>query len=620
MVTLSISSGPAGATLIGGAQASAVNGVATFPSLSLPKAGTYTLAAQDGSLAQAITSPFSSTGVPSLVFVQQPTNCTADNSVSPPIVVDVNLASGTLASSDNSIVTLSILSGPSGANLAGTVTVNAVNGVATFADAVPTEPGTYVLRATDTGYTSADSAAFQVAPGLGGPTTTTLTSSANPTTSGSILTLTARVGAASGTPTGTVQFFDDGVSLGMESVINGAAVLPVSDLQAGAQYLTAAYLGNSTYIGSTSGQLIESVAPQIALAATVSGSDPAVFVPGNTGSVLVTITNHGAGIARGAAGVSLVATLDGNPADGVALAGHPSQVPLQLNAGASKTVRVSFVVPSTFIPGSYSIVAVLSPMKGLTAADISSGSQVGSPFSTANFTLSFGSVGGRHGMKSVRTEPDGTVVTYSLAGPGTGTLSGDGITSPSLSLAGTTAGTRVTITTRGGSGGLTLASLSANSPVGAITAPTTTVAGVLDASGSVGKLVFASLVSGNLAAGSFGSVVIEGAVTNSKILAGTSFGANGVPGGGDDVFAAGTINSIRILGNVTASVLAAGLNPIDAVYLNGDDTLISGGRIGSIGISGTLSSDIRVLASVLPHVALISHAAITTSTDPRFAF
>jgi hypothetical protein len=199
-------------------------------------------------------------------------------------------------------------------------------------------------------------------------------------------------------------------------------------------------------------------------------------------------------------------------------------------------------------------------------------------------------------------------------------LSGDGITSPNLSLSGTTSASRVTITTRGGSGGVTLAGLSANSPVGAISAPGATLAGGLDVGGSLGKLVLASLNGGNLAAASFGSVLIEGAVTNSKLLAGTSFGANGIPGGGDDTFAAGTINSIRILGNVTSSILAAGLNPVDGIYLNGNDTLISGGRIGSVAISGTLSSDSRVLAAVLPRTALVSHVAVDTTTDPRFTF
>ena len=620
LVTLSISSGPSGATLVGGAQANAINGVATFSSVSLPAAGAYVIEARDGTVTPAFSASFTSTGVPSLVFAQQPTNGASGTPLSPPVVVDVDSPTGPLATTDDSIVTLSILTGPSGANLGGTVTVNAVGGVATFNDIVPTVPGTYTLLATDTGYTSATSTSFQAAQGAGGATTTILASSANPVASGSALTLTATVSSASGTPSGTVQFFDGGVSLGMESLSNGKATLNTSGLAAGTQYITAAYFGTAGFIGSTSTPLIESVASQASLSAVVSSSAPAVFVPGSTGSMDVNITNQGASVAHGVVSVQLFATTDGIATDGIALLAHPLQVAVQLRGGASRTIHVSFVIPSTVAPGAYSVIAVLTPVRGLTAANISSAPQVGNSFSSATFSLSFGLVGGRHGVKLVRTEPDGTVVTYTLAGPGTGTLSGDGITSPNLSLSGTTSASRVTITTRGGSGGVTLAGLSANSPVGAISAPGATLAGVLDVGGSLGKLVLASLNGGNLAAASFGSVLIEGAVTNSKLLAGTSFGANGIPGGGDDTFAAGTINSIRILGNVTSSILAAGLNPVDGIYLNGNDTLISGGRIGSVAISGTLSSDSRVLAAVLPRTALVSHVAVDTTTDPRFTF
>jgi hypothetical protein len=48
-------------------------------------------------------------------------------------------------------------------------------------------------------------------------TTTTVSSNPNPSTPGQAVILTANVSAASGTPTGTVEFFDDGTSLGSRS-------------------------------------------------------------------------------------------------------------------------------------------------------------------------------------------------------------------------------------------------------------------------------------------------------------------------------------------------------------------------------------------------------------------
>lgn len=619
MVTLSIASGPGGATLVGGGETNAIDGVATFPALSLPVAGTYVLKASDGVLTPGLSTSFISTGVPRLVFVQQPTATTAGTAISPPIVVDIDSAAGPLATTDDSIVTLSILSGPTGAELGGSVTLNAVNGVATFPDVVPTEPGNYTIEATDTSDTPATSTSFQVAQAPGGATTTTLTSNVSSIASASPVTFTANVAAANGTPTGTVQFFDDGVSIGMESLSSGVATLTTADLPAGVQYITAAYFGTAGYSGSTSSALVETVASKASLGASVSGSGATTLVPGNPGSVDVTIVNQGDSPARGVVGIQLYATTDGVATDGVAIAAHPTQAAVQLRGGKSKTVRLSFTVPSTLAPGSYTLMAVLTPMRGLTAANISATPEVASPFAASTVSLSFGTVGTHHGVKLIRTEPDGTVVTYSLSGPGTGTLSGNGITSPDITLTGTTSASHLSITTRGGSGGLTLAGLSDDSSVGAITAPTTTLDGVLEVQGSVGQLVFGSLTGSNLAAANFNSVLIEGPVANSNLLAGTNFGANGVPGGGDDTYAAGAINSIRILGNVTASILAAGLNPVDGIYLNGNDVLLAGGRIGMISISGSLSSDSRVLASSLPKTALLSGAAVNTSSDARFS-
>jgi len=82
-----------------------------------------------------------------LVFGQQPTNATAGNAISPPITVDVKDANGNPVTTDNTSVTLSVASGPGA--LSGTVTVAAVNGVATFPNLVLNQAGTYTLQAAD---------------------------------------------------------------------------------------------------------------------------------------------------------------------------------------------------------------------------------------------------------------------------------------------------------------------------------------------------------------------------------------------------------------------------------------------------------------------------------------
>jgi N-acetylneuraminic acid mutarotase len=81
--------------------------------------------------------------------------------------------------------------------------------------------------------------------------TTSLTSSANPATAGSNVTLTATV--VPNSASGAVTFMDGGVPLATVSVGKGGiATFTTSSLSVGSHTLTAAYSGNATYGGSTS--------------------------------------------------------------------------------------------------------------------------------------------------------------------------------------------------------------------------------------------------------------------------------------------------------------------------------------------------------------------------------
>lgn len=96
-----------------------------------------------------------------LVFNQQPTNVLAGIAISPPITVDVEDSQGNVVGSDNSSVTLSFANGPG--DLAGTLTVSAVGGMATFSDITLDTPGSFRLAATDGALASATSTSFTVA-------------------------------------------------------------------------------------------------------------------------------------------------------------------------------------------------------------------------------------------------------------------------------------------------------------------------------------------------------------------------------------------------------------------------------------------------------------------------
>ena len=161
-VTLSIHTGPGS---IGGTDTvAASSGVATFSNVKLDTAGSYTLAAADGSLTVADSSSYtvSPAAASQLAFNQQPTNVTAGVAISPSITVDVEDQFGNVVTGDSSNVTLSINTGPG--SIGGTDTVAASSGVATFSNVKLDTAGSYTLAAADGSLTAADSSSFTVSP------------------------------------------------------------------------------------------------------------------------------------------------------------------------------------------------------------------------------------------------------------------------------------------------------------------------------------------------------------------------------------------------------------------------------------------------------------------------
>jgi uncharacterized repeat protein (TIGR01451 family) len=84
-------------------------------------------------------------------------------------------------------------------------------------------------------------------------TTTTVTSSANPSNVNQSVTFTATVISTAGTPTGTVQFKDNGTNLGSPVVLNGSGVatFTTSTLAAGVHSISAVYSGDANFLTST---------------------------------------------------------------------------------------------------------------------------------------------------------------------------------------------------------------------------------------------------------------------------------------------------------------------------------------------------------------------------------
>ena len=111
-----------------------------------------------------------------------------------------------------------------------------------------------------TGLGSVDANAFVTQFGTTA-TTTTLTSSANPANSGSLVTFTATVkSTGSGSPTGTVTFDDGSTAICSQvTLASGQATCPTSSLSIGGHSITAAYGGDKDNGPSTSAILIETI-------------------------------------------------------------------------------------------------------------------------------------------------------------------------------------------------------------------------------------------------------------------------------------------------------------------------------------------------------------------------
>ncbi|MCX7175580.1 MAG: hypothetical protein NT159_16965 [Proteobacteria bacterium] len=169
MVTLAKTAGlpSCGGTLSGGGAVQAVNGVATFSSLALSSAGTAcTLTATSAPvLTSAVSVAFDITALPAskLAFSVQPSKAAPNAAIAPAITVLIQDSANNTITASTATVTLAIGVNPGGGTLAGTTSVAAVAGVATFSNLSINSVGTgYTLTAASSGLTGATSSAFNI--------------------------------------------------------------------------------------------------------------------------------------------------------------------------------------------------------------------------------------------------------------------------------------------------------------------------------------------------------------------------------------------------------------------------------------------------------------------------
>jgi uncharacterized repeat protein (TIGR03803 family) len=361
----------------------------------------------------------------------------------------------------------------------------------------------------------------------------------------------------------------------------------------------------------------------------VSTTLPSQAVPGDTAVVKLEIEDVGLGAGTGVVDLQLYASPDGALDDATVLSAPTlAHTSVSITDNKPQSVSGHFTIPSTLAAGTYSLVATATIVSGLANASVVQLPGV----STSTFTdsLSFGTVGTRHNLHLVQTAVDGGKITYSLSGPGTGTLTPDSSGDDSLTLTGTTAASSLSIAASGAAAlvGESLDSLTIEGNIGTISGPRVSLSGALTIQGSartvhvnnltggavtlggatpttleLGALTDASIIStdpltllqvadftntgavdtiiaptigtlsdadtleANIATGKIGTLLVKGSISHSVILAGANFGPGDLLGGGDDTFAAGAIGTLRVLGSIDATTLiAAGLDDTDDAF------------------------------------------------------
>jgi sugar lactone lactonase YvrE len=231
--------------------------------------------------------------------------------------------------------------------LNGGASVSLSAGTATLTGVVLSGTGTHTITANYAGVSgtflqSSKSTSVLVKP----IATVAVSSSANPSVFSSAVTFTASVASSSGSPTGTVTFFDAATQLGTATLSSGAATFSTSTLSAGSHSITVVYAGDASFGGNTSNAITQTV------------QDFNFTVNGGTATVVSAAVNPGG---------SAVYTIQFSPQGGSTFASAVALTLTGLPAGATYTIT-----PSTIQAGSSTttVTVTVNTTKQQTAASL----------------------------------------------------------------------------------------------------------------------------------------------------------------------------------------------------------------------------------------------------------
>ncbi len=338
-----------------------------------------------------------------------------------------------------------------GVTVLGTATLDG-SGSASYATAA-LAPGSHpitVRYAGDVSFATSTSAVLAQAVGLAA-TSSSVLASVNPSAFGQAVTFTATVAPVApgtGTPSGSIAFFDGSTAIGSASLdASGAASLSTSALAVGSHAVTAVYAGDGSFTGSTSPVLTQAVAQAATTTSVTSSANPSVA------GQPVTFTASVAAVAPGAGGpTGSVTFLDGATVIGSGVldaAGTATLTTSSLSVGSHAITAayggdVDFVA-STSAPATQVVSATGSTVTLSVSADPTVTGQPitftalvtpASPGPVATGTVTFSEGATVLGIGALDATGTATATTAGLAVGGhtiTASYAGDGTVSPGVS-------------------------------------------------------------------------------------------------------------------------------------------------------------------------------------------
>ncbi len=462
-------------------------------------------------------------------------------------------------------------------------------------------------------------------------TTTALTVNSTSVPGGSPVTMTATIAAARTSPltgeevpTGSVNFYDGSTLLSTVDLATGAstATFTTSTLPPGTFDLHAAYSGDTAYSASKAPEVVETITPTATdgpdlIGSIVSSTLPGIVAPGESGTLAIELTNAGNTEAVGAISNSAYLSLDTALDSGdthIVIRGALARTSVHLKAGQSIKLVGTITIPAAIPLADYYLLVQLNSTDSISEA-AASGNVAVSPGTYAAEDV-FGTVGGRKGVALSIADGNGTIGTFKLTGPGTGTVN-VGDEGVDLILADTTAASTVTLTNPRGTA-YQLNEVTASSAVGSLRVATATVTNLLSLPEGVGSISLGTL---GTAGGSGAGIILGGGTVKSIAITSVPIGTLSSSGGISALsvgnWAAGSINaawigSLQSKKNLSAALELTGAGAPAGVALN---SVSVAGTLGGAGDDWTIvGATTRVTAAAVAASWVLDAGAVKSIT------